>query len=226
MSQAFKWESQSRLMDEVAQVLRERIYSGVYEPGATLRQERIAAEFGISRTPLREAFRVLERDGLVVNQPYSGVRVATADLRKLLDAYAVRKAMDSVAAGNAAERATGSEIEQLERSVERQKEIIDNWNPGDYTQANVEFHLKIMQAARNASLEPLAPLVHLTSQVFTPAFALSSDRASAAIAEHCAILEAIRERDADKAERVAGAHINGTIVGLKMLLAEQANAGA
>ena len=102
MSQALEWRSQSRLLDEVAQVLRERIYAGAYPPGATLRQERIAAEFGISRTPLREAFRVLERDGLVVNKPGSGVRVATADLPKLLDAYAVREAMDGVAARNAA----------------------------------------------------------------------------------------------------------------------------
>ena len=96
MGQVLAWRSQSRLLDEVAQALRERIYAGVYAPGATLRQERIAAEFGISRTPLREAFRVLERDGLVVNKPGSGVRVATADLPKLLDAYAVREAMDDL----------------------------------------------------------------------------------------------------------------------------------
>ena len=63
MNQSFEWRSQSRLLDEVAQALRERIYAGVYAPGATLRQEKIAAEFGISRTPLREALRVLERDG-------------------------------------------------------------------------------------------------------------------------------------------------------------------
>ena len=87
MGQVLAWRSQSRLLDEVAQALRERIYAGVYAPGATLRQERIAAEFGISRTPLREAFRVLERDGLVVNKPGSGVRVATADLPKLLEKH-------------------------------------------------------------------------------------------------------------------------------------------
>lgn len=226
MSQTFEWRNQPRLLDEVAQVLRERIYAGVYAPGTTLRQERVAAEFGISRTPLREAFRVLERDGLVVNQPRSGVRVATADLPKLLDAYAVREAMDGVAARGAAERATAAEIKQLEQSLARQKKTVENWNPGDYTHSNVEFHLKIMKAARNASLAPLAPIVHMTSQVFTPAFALSSARASTAIAEHGEILDAIRKRDPDEAERIARAHINVTIVGLKTLLAERANGGA
>ncbi len=68
----FEWRSQTRLLDEVAEALRERIYAGVYAPGAILRQEHIAAEFGISRTPLREALRVLERDGLVIHLPGRG----------------------------------------------------------------------------------------------------------------------------------------------------------
>lgn len=226
MSQALEWRSQSRLLDEVAQVLRERIYAGAYPPGATLRQERIAAEFGISRTPLREAFRVLERDGLVVNKPGSGVRVATADLPKLLDAYAVREAMDGVAARNAAERASQAEIRQLVKQVDLQKKILANWNPSAYTQSNVEFHLVITRAAGNASLAPLEPLLHMTSQIFAPAFALSSERARTAVAEHGEILDAIRQRNPDEAERVARAHINRTTMGLRALLDErQANIG-
>lgn len=216
-----EWRGQSRLLDEVAQALRERIYAGAYAPGATLRQERIAVEFGISRTPLREAFRVLERDGLVVNKPGSGVRVATADLPKLLDAYAVREAMDGVAARHAAERATSVEIEHLAKLVDLQKEQITDWNPSAYSQTNVDFHLAIISAARNASLATLVPLLHLTSQVFAPAFALSSERASAAVAEHSAILDAIQTRNPDEAERVARAHIHATAVRLKAQLAGQ-----
>lgn len=216
-----EWRGQSRLLDEVAQALRERIYVGAYAPGTTLRQERIAVEFGISRTPLREAFRVLERDGLVVNKPGSGVRVATADLPKLLDAYAVREAMDGVAARHAAERATSVEIEHLAKLVDLQKEQITDWNPSAYSQTNVDFHLAIISAARNASLATLVPLLHLTSQVFAPAFALSSERASAAVAEHSAILDAIQTRNPDEAERVARAHIHATAVRLKAQLAGQ-----
>lgn len=221
MEQVLAWRSQSRLLDEVAQALRERIYAGIYAPGATLRQERIAAEFGISRTPLREAFRVLERDGLVVNKPGSGVRVATADLPKLLDGYAVREAMDGVAARHAAERATPAEIEQLAKLLDRQKMLIEDWNPSAYSQSNVDFHLAIIGAARNASLASLVPLLHLTSQVFAPAFALSSERAGAAVAEHNDILDAIRKRRPDEAERVARAHIHRTAVRLAAQRAAQ-----
>ena len=221
MGQVLEWRSQSRLLDEVAQALRERIYAGVYAPGATLRQERIAAEFGISRTPLREAFRVLERDGLVVNKPGSGVRVATADLPKLLDAYAVREAMDGVAARHAAERATPDEIDKLTKLVDLQKRLITDWNPSAYSQSNVDFHLAIISVARNASLASLVPLLHLTSQVFAPAFALSSERASAAVAEHIEILDAIQKRKPDEAERVARSHIHATAVRLQAQLAKQ-----
>lgn len=221
MSQALEWRSQSRLLDEVAQALRERIYDGTYIPGATLRQERIAAEFGISRTPLREALRVLERDGLIVNKPGSGVRVATVDLPKLLDAYAVREAMDGVAARSAAERATPAEIRNMAKLIERQKKVVKDWNPSTYTQSNVEFHLAIIEASGNASLAPLVPLLHMTSQVFAPMLALSSERASSAVADHGEILAAIRERDPDKAERTARAHISATTDRLKALLVER-----
>ncbi|MEI3850776.1 MULTISPECIES: GntR family transcriptional regulator [unclassified Ensifer] len=218
MNQSFEWRSQSRLLDEVAQALRERIYAGVYAPGATLRQEKIAAEFGISRTPLREALRVLERDGLVVNKPGSGVRVATADLPKLLDAYAVREAMDGVAARNAAERATTAEIKDLAKQVERQRKTVENWDPAAYTQSNVIFHEAIVAASRNTSLAPLGPLLRMTSQVFAPAFSLSSERASTAVAEHGLIVEAIAARNLDEAEKLARAHINATATRLKALL--------
>ena len=218
MNQSFEWRSQSRLLDEVAQALRERIYAGVYAPGATLRQERIAAEFGISRTPLREALRVLERDGLVVNKPGSGVRVATADLPKLLDAYAVREAMDGVAARNAAERATAAEIKDLAKQVERQRKTVENWDPAAYTQSNVIFHEAIVAASRNTSLAPLGPLLRMTSQVFAPAFSLSSERASTAVAEHGLIVEASAARNLDEAEKLARAHINATATRLKALL--------
>lgn len=113
---AFEWRSQTCLLDEVAEALRERIYAGDYAPGAILRQEHIAAEFGISRTPLREALRVLERDGLVIHLR-SGVRVASADLTRLIDAYAVREVLDGVAARFAAERASDADIAKLRAHV-------------------------------------------------------------------------------------------------------------
>ena len=102
-----------------------------------------------------------------------------------------------------------------------QKKVVADWNPSAYSQANVEFHLAVIEAAGNEFLAPLVPLLHMTSQVFAPAFALLSGRASTAVVEHGKILEAIAKRDPDEAERLARAHIAATTMKLKALLGGQ-----
>lgn len=212
---AYEWRSQTRLLDEVAEALRERIYAGVYAPGAILRQEQMAAEFGISRTPLREALRVLERDGLVIHLPGRGVRVASVDLPRLIDAYAVREVLDGVAARFAAERATDEDIAGLRAIVSGQSGSVEPWDPKAYTQSNVDFHMALMKAADNLSLAAFVPVLRMTSQVFAPSFSLSAGRAREAIDEHGAIVEAIAARDGEKAEQLARAHIRATTARLK-----------
>ncbi len=102
------WRGRVRLVDEVAAELRERIYAGGYAPGTKLRQEEIADDLQVSRTPLREALRVLQSEGLVVNEPGRGVRVVMADLTRFLAAYRLREVVDGLAARLAAESATGT----------------------------------------------------------------------------------------------------------------------
>ncbi|MDJ1159146.1 GntR family transcriptional regulator [Chelatococcus sp. SYSU_G07232] len=211
---AHEWRSPIRLVDEVVKVLRERIYSGALRPGEVLRQEQIAADFGISRTPLREAFRVLERDGLIRNEPRRGVRVASADLRRLKDAYDVREAIDGVAARLAAGRRDAAALDRLAAVIEAQRAALEPWDPIAYTRTNVEFHVGIMEAAHNEFLTPQVPLVRMTAQVFTPALALSVERAVRAVAEHEEILAAMRAGDAARAEELARAHIRRTRLSL------------
>ena len=212
---SYKWSSQTRLLDEVAQALRESIYAGQYAPGTILRQEQIAAEFGVSRTPLREALRMLERDGLIIHLPGRGVRVASVDLPHLLDAYAVREVIDGVAARFAAERADAAAIAGLEKLIVYQRSIIEPWDSKAYTQSNVDFHLAVMAAGGNVSLENFVPLLRMTSQVFAPVFALSAERAKNAIEEHSLIVEAIVRKDGAGAEELARQHIRKTIISLQ-----------
>src|SRR5581483_2969681 len=104
MSDAIEWRSRIRLVDEVVEVLRERILSGHYPPGSPLRQEQLAAEFRISRTPLREALRMLESEGLVSVAPGRGARVIAGDRQRLLAAYELREVIDGLGARLAAAR--------------------------------------------------------------------------------------------------------------------------
>lgn len=203
-------QSRISLVDELANVLRERIVNGAYDPGSWLRQERLAEEFDVSRTPLREALRVLEREGLIVVRPGRGARVVSGDMRTHLAAYEVREVIDGLAARLAAENRTAALVSQLEREVANQQRSLDPWKPTTYTSRNISFHSRIIRASGNEFLEVQLPLVAMTSRVFTPTRLMRRERAETAVVEHVAIVQAIASGDGVEAERVARGHIHRT----------------
>jgi DNA-binding GntR family transcriptional regulator len=215
-----EWKSRTRLVDEVVDVIRDRIYEGAYPPGAPIRQEQLAAELNVSRTPLREALRMLEREGLVQVAPGRGLRVVTADLNSLLAAYEAREMIDGLAARLAARHEERAHDEELARILEAQAAALDPWTPAAYTTANVLFHRRIIEFSRNEYVIAQLPLVRMTSQVFTPLKLIDESRASTAVVEHRAIAAAIAARRADEAERLARAHIRTTIASLERRLAD------
>lgn len=211
------WKGRVRLVDEVAEVLRERIYAGAYPPGSALRQEQLAADLQVSRTPLREALRVLEREGLLTAEPGRGVRVVAIDLETLLEAYAVREVLDGLAARLAAERARPADVAELEAMLAHQRAVTGasgTFDAGAYTRANVAFHARIVALADNAFVTGQLPIVPLTSQVFVPKRLVAEERARSAVAEHGRIADAIARGDGAAAEEEARRHIRVTIEGL------------
>lgn len=215
MEEAVAWLSRVRLVDEVFQVLCERIYSGHYAPGESLRQVRIAGELNISRTPLREAFRMLEREGLVTVGANGTVRVVSADIQSLLHAYELREVIDGLAARLAAERGSAHAAARLGPLLDEQRAALDPWTPNKYTDANVRFHAAIFEMADNQFLHGQLPVVRMTAQVFTPMELLSRERVYSAIAEHVEVADAIKRGEAARAETLARGHIRHTITALK-----------
>ena len=218
MTQEQQWRSRTRLVDEVVDVIRDRIYDGVYAPGAPLRQEQLAAELDVSRTPLREALRMLEREGLVKVAPGRGLRVVDADLPALLDAYEAREMIDGLAARLLARRADAGVVARLAAVVDEQEAALEPWQPAAYTAANVEFHRLVVESCGNDHVVSQLPLVRMTSQIFTPLKLLDLQRAREAVAQHRAIAEAIACGDEVAAEERARAHIRATIAGLRARL--------
>lgn len=216
MSEAIAWQSRVRLVDEVARVLRQRIYSGVYAPGVLLRQVQLATDLQVSRTPLREALRMLQTEGLVEADGVRGVRVARADRKRLLDAYAMREMLDGLAARQAAQRCTPEQVRaRLLPLIAAHKRTLEPWSAADYIRVNVEFHAAIMALADNEFLDAQMALVRKTSQLFAPAVLVNRSRALPAIAEHERVVEAIARGDADEAERLGRAHIHATVLCLQ-----------
>jgi DNA-binding GntR family transcriptional regulator len=202
------------LVDEITAVLRERIYSNRYAPGARLRQEHLCEELGISRTPLREAFRRLEQEGLLHSEPGKGVRVVSGDVDTLVAAYQLRAVVDGLAARLVAEGPHHARTRELRQAVDLQKRAIAPWDPRQYSSSNVAFHERIAHLSGNPFVQAQVSLIRMTAQVFTPVAVVRYETAVRAIPEHVEILEAIEAGDGPRAERLARGHIENTIAEL------------
>lgn len=206
-----EWLSRTRLVDEVAEELRVRITSGRYPMGEPLRQIRIAGDLNVSRTPLREALRMLEREGYVTPDAHGGVSVTATSEQRLIDAYHLREVVDGLAARLVTDRQAPQIGPVLRRWIVRQRTAFDPWDPIAYTDANVGFHAAILEAAGNEFLVPQLALLRVTLQVLTPRARITRERVRDAIEEHETIVTAIVSGDPSSAERLAREHIQATI---------------
>ncbi|MGH3031308.1 MAG: GntR family transcriptional regulator [Gaiellaceae bacterium] len=195
------------VVDDVHQALLERIVAGELAPGARLRQEALADELGVSRTPLREALVRLASEGLVEFTPNRGATVARRDFSDMEQAWRARLVIEPGAAGLAAERRDAESIERMRESVRRQRLVA-----GDVSTSfalNRDFHLALVQASGNAHLARFADLLWLT-RIGVPIFARQA-RDPAQILEwadeHAAIMEAVAAGQAEHAERLTRDHI-------------------
>jgi len=200
------------LVDEIASVIRERIYNQRYPPAAHLRQEALAAELGVSRTPLREAFRLLEQEGLVRVDPHQGARVVSGDLDTLLQAYELRAVLDGLAARLAARNhPTPRQCRELRAIIAAQEAALDPWDARAYTGANVDFHHYLLHLSGNDFVLAQTPILQMTAQVFAPVALVEQESARRAIADHRAIADAVEAADEPAAEKLARRHIDTTI---------------
>jgi GntR family transcriptional regulator of vanillate catabolism len=201
------------LVDQVTDQLRDLILSGAVAPGSPLRQEELAERFGISRTPLREAFRVLERDGLLrTSQTSNTAEVVTFDDRDVVELYQIREVIDPLAARLAAERTL--DREQLARLRNLTKTMASAVRPLDtskFLRPHVSFHLGIMDAAGNSRLLHLEPIVRISGQMLYRQIPQNPQRMTLSALEHKQILDAIAAGDPVEAEKLAGDHIRAAL---------------
>lgn len=212
--------SRVALVDELASLLRERIYTGRYPAGTPLPQVQLSVELGVSRTPLREALRVLEQDGLVRLDAGQSARVVTGDVHTLLAAYELRAVVDGLAARLAAQKPAVARAARLDRVIEQQRAALDPWRPRLYTQANVDFHEQILHLTGNEFVIAQTPVLRMTAQVFAPVALIEPSGARRAVGEHRAIHDAITSGATVDAERLARAHIDRTVAQLRRRFAD------
>jgi DNA-binding GntR family transcriptional regulator len=204
-----KVQAQS-LVDVVAERIEAAIISGQLEPGAKLSEQGLAASFGVSRGPLREAIRRLEGRKLLERTPNIGVRVAALSLKDLKEVLEVREALEGMACGLAATNMTEAEIAALAKLLEghgRQKSVQEG--KGYYQESkDFDFHFRIVSASGNARLaQMLTGDLYYLLRVYRYKSSTKPGRATQALEEHKAIVAALRKRDAKAAEAAMRTHL-------------------
>ena len=196
------------LRDVVFNTLRRAILKGELKPGERLMEIALADKLGVSRTPIREAIRKLELEGLVVMAPRKGAKVASITERDLNDVLEVRKGMEVLAISLACKRITGEELEKLETIEQSFQKLIESGNLTELAEMDVKFHDTIYQATNNQRLVQL--LNNLREQMYRYRMEYLRDIAvrRTLAEEHKAICQALRERDEQQAEQYVSIHID------------------
>lgn len=196
------------LREVIFDTLREAIITGELKPGERLMEVKLAEKMGVSRTPVREAIRMLELEGLVDMLPRKGAHVAELSVKDIMDVLEVRASMDSLATKLAAERITDEEIKELKQIQVQFVSYADKDNLQGTIKKDVEFHELIYRASRNDRLLQIANNLREQVQRFRVIYLKDYSSPRNLIKEHEDICAAISERDLDLAQRCAQIHIN------------------
>jgi DNA-binding GntR family transcriptional regulator len=193
------------LHDQVLSALRAAIINGDYEPGQRLTEDRLAADFGVSRNPVREALRVAQTEGFVVSVPRRGAVVASPSPTAVRDMFAVRERLEPLAARLAAERAGAAGVAGLREMLDQAREATDADDLSRVAELNSALHLRILHLSGNPWLTSIATSLYLHVQwVFRLG---AADRAPHSWREHIALVDAIEAGDPELAERCATSHV-------------------
>ncbi|NIF54211.1 GntR family transcriptional regulator [Burkholderia sp. Ax-1724] len=191
--------------DYVYQMLRKHIESGELKPGDRVMEVEIAEQLEVSRTPVRDALRRLESDGMVVIEPRVGLRIASLSRGSILELYLMRELLEGTAAGLCATHATELELMELEELVRKEKSL-----QGDYealARHNRRFHEAIYHGAHNRYLEKSLNAVNDSMWLLGRSLMYKPERAETAYLQHRELLETILARDSVTAEKLAREHI-------------------
>lgn len=191
--------------DEIFRVLRSEILEGLHEPGTAMRETVVAARFGVSRTPVREALTRLQHERLL-ERGARGLQVPRVDSQEVIQVYDLRVMLEEEVAGQAALGRSSADVIVLEALIERDRSLV---NPDDQlrTKSNLTFHAALWAATHNAVLQDLLERLS-THLIHSPHSTLSvSGRWADALDEHAALVDAIADRRVDDARRIARSHM-------------------
>ncbi len=203
------------LRDVVFNTLRNAILTGELEPGERLMEIKLADKLGVSRTPIREAIRKLELEGLVVNTPRKGAEVANISSEDLRDVLEVRRSLEILAINLACDKITEDELTALYENMESFKKSIATDAATEVASTDVGFHDIIYKATGNQRLIQILGNLREQMYRYRLEYIKDHDTWNRLISEHEAIYNAIKLRDKESAINAVLTHIDNQEIGIR-----------
>ncbi|MEL6511153.1 MAG: GntR family transcriptional regulator [Pseudomonadota bacterium] len=207
--------SRPSLHEELVTRLRQAIVDGTLQPQAKVPERELCEQLGVSRTPLREALKVLANEGLIVLESNRGARVSNVTMEELEAAFPVVAALEGLAGELACAKASDAEIDQL---VARHHDMFRCYENGDrpgYFKANRDIHNTLFEAARNPVLSQHYTMVSSKVERARLLANVSDSRWAQAVEEHRGLLKAIQARDGARLSALLNTHLNNKFAALK-----------
>ncbi len=195
------------LYEEVAERLRSRIFAHEFQPGAWIDEQALAEEYGISRTPLREALKVLAAEGLVTLKPRRGCYVTELTERDLDEIFPVLALLEGRCAYEAAQKTTEADLKRLEKLHEDLEKHAARGDIARFFETNQSFHRAVQDLAGNRWLTQLIADMRKVLKLTRHQSLRLEGRIEQSLKEHRAILAALRRGDAERAEQRMREHL-------------------
>ena len=210
------------LHHELVDRLREMIIEGRLEPGQKIPEKALCERFGVSRTPLREAVKILAAEGFVELTPHRGAKVVKLTLKDFEEALPIMGALDAVAGELACQNATEEEIAELAALTDRMSERFEAQDLTGYYKLNSRIHALIMEMARNPTLTRSTRVLSERMRRARYELAMAPDRWAQAVEEHQAMVEALEQRNGERLGQIMKVHVTHKLQDLQAhLFAEE-----
>ncbi|PLY04623.1 MAG: GntR family transcriptional regulator [Desulfuromonas sp.] len=214
-------ERHQTLREKILETIREAILKGNLKPGEKVAEPELAERFGISRTPIREAFRQLESEGYLTVIPRKGAVVAALSERDVQEFYAIKSILEGYGAALAAEKLTEKDLAKLDATNDKLKKLAEEGDVKAFYRVHNEFHEIFLKAADNSKLFELIQQLGMKFSRLRMASLSVPGRMEISVAEHDKLMEAFRNQDGQTAESLVK---ETAAIGGKVLLESLAHA--
>lgn len=218
------------LRDQIVGAIRDAIIKGKFKAGEKIPEQELAEQLGVSRTPIREAIRILEQQGLLETRPKNGTYVASLNWDEVQDSLYVRMALEESAVRQAIQRLTPEEwsklCEEIQRLYDSMGEAIARDDPVATTELDIEWHTLLIDAARNRYLSRIWRATGLPFLVWSPErelYPFTAEKWAVFQRRHRELLDVLRGRDPDQCAGAVRNHISGKLSDLVEWLDKEAS---